>query len=162
MIFLDRIHKQLASQAPWLLHSSYLSRLLRFSIVGGIATLVQYLILIALVMASDFSPAIASTIGFVISSLVNYILNYSFTFKSSKPHTETLTRFLIISVCGLIINYLFMQIGTRAFNLHYLFVQLAATAATLLWNFSLNHLWSFRTTSEGPYTQHKRGEKQWK
>jgi putative flippase GtrA len=62
-----------------------LGRLVRFGLVGGVATAIQYVILVALVHAG-VAPPVGSAIGFVVSAFGNYLLNYHFTFRSRESH----------------------------------------------------------------------------
>ena len=115
-----------------------------FSGIGAFATAVQYAILVALVETIALEPTLASTIGFAASACLNYILNYHLTFTSTKPHAEAAAKFGTIAALGLLLNALIMAAGTRGLDVHYVVVQVAATAIVLLWNFTGNYLWSFR------------------
>jgi putative flippase GtrA len=116
----------------------------RFLLVGGLCTGLQYVLLVALVEGAALSPTLASTIGYLASSAVNYLLNYSFTFRSAAQHRQALPKFVLISSCGLILNGAVTFAGTALLGVqHYLVAQVAATCVTLLWNFFANHRWTF-------------------
>jgi putative flippase GtrA len=116
----------------------------RFLLVGGLCTGLQYVLLIALVEGAALSPTLASTIGYLASSAVNYLLNYSFTFRSAAQHRHALPKFVLISSVGLILNAAITFAGTALLGVqHYLLAQVAATCVTLLWNFFANHRWTF-------------------
>ena len=119
-----------------------------FSGIGALATAVQYAILVALVETIALEPTLASTIGFAASACLNYILNYHLTFTSAKPHAEAAAKFGVIAALGLLLNALIMAAGTRGLHVHYVVVQIAATAIVLLWNFTGNYLWSFREADD--------------
>lgn len=125
------------------LSHSILKRFSSFVIVGAIATVLQYVVLLTLVTTLEISPTIASAIGFTTSSLANYFLNYHFTFICKKPHENVILKFLIISMLGLSLNSILMFIGTEILIFHYMLVQVVATIAVLFWNFFGNHLWTF-------------------
>lgn len=118
-------------------------KFLKFLIVGGFCTALQYLILIALVEGLGVSATPASTVGYVVSSGLNYFLNYSFTFRSGAKHGRSLPRFLLITGCGLLLNGTVTYVGTVIFGLHYMIAQVAATIVALLWNFLANLQWTF-------------------
>jgi putative flippase GtrA len=120
-------------------------RFLRFALVGGIATGIQYLILITLVSSGLMGPVLASTIGFVVSTLANYQLNRSYTFGSTAAHGHTLPRFAVVALSGLSINAVLIWLFLSFVSLHYIIAQILATGGTLVWNFSLNHVWTFAT-----------------
>jgi putative flippase GtrA len=116
----------------------------RFLLVGGLCTGLQYVLLIALVEGAALSPTLASTVGYLASSAVNYLLNYSFTFRSAAQHRHALPKFVLISSVGLILNAAITFAGTALLGVqHYLLAQVAATCITLLWNFFANHRWTF-------------------
>ncbi len=115
----------------------------RFLLVGGLCTGLQYLLLVVLVEQVGFSATLASTIGYLASSVVNYFLNYSFTFNSTARHRHSLPRFLLISLCGLLLNGAITFIGTNVYAANYLVAQATATFVTLLWNFLVNLRWTF-------------------
>jgi putative flippase GtrA len=119
-----------------------LGRLLRFVLVGGVATGLQYVILIALVKGMGIWPAVASGVGFVISAVANYLLNYHFTFRSDRPHAPAVAKFMTLVAVGLSINIVLMQLLLGA-GWYYLFAQVCATAVVLVWNFAGNSVWTF-------------------
>ena len=114
-----------------------------FSGIGIVGTSGHYLTLVLLVELLNLKPQFATTFGFIIGALINYILNYRYTFRSTKQHRETLTKFLIIAVFGALINFAIMYVGTTHTGIHYLIVQITATSIVLLWNFTLNKVWTF-------------------
>ena len=120
----------------------HLSRFVRFAVVGGIATAIQYAILILLVRGFGMAPTPASSIGFVLSAVVNYLLNYRFTFQSNRPHAPAAAKFALLAGAGLLINAAIMHLMVAA-GVHYLLAQVCATAVVLFWNFIGNTLWTF-------------------
>jgi putative flippase GtrA len=111
--------------------------------IGAIGTIGHYATLIVLVQAIHFKPFIASTAGFVIGALINYILNYHLTFNSKKRHRDTLTKFFSVAGLGAVINAAIMAAGTYMFEVHYLIIQLTATCIVLTLNFTANKHWTF-------------------
>jgi len=114
-----------------------------FAGIGAVGTIVQYVTLAGLVEIAGIKPVLASAIGLVLGALVNYLLNYRFTFRSVKRHRETMPKFLAIALIGLLLNTLIMEIGTEMIRLHYLLAQVVATGLVLLWTFTGNRLWTF-------------------
>ena len=62
------------------------ARFTRFTLVGAVATSIQYIILMLLVDFLGVQPVLASSVGFVAGALGNYILNYHYTFQSTEQH----------------------------------------------------------------------------
>ena len=92
---------------------------------------------------------IAALLG--VGALINYILNYHFTFQSNKGHTEALAKFLIVAIFGAGINATIMYKGVENTDMNYLIVQVFATSVVLLWNFAVNKLWTFTHPATNQY-----------
>ena len=90
------------------------------------------------------NATLASSIGFVVSVIFNYLMHYSWTFAQPAPHGRTLVRYLAMVACGFGINALVMYVGVHGWALHYLITQALARVAVVLWNFTLSNLWVFR------------------
>jgi putative flippase GtrA len=121
---------------------THLSRFVRFSLVGGVATAIQYALLILLVRGFRMAPTPASSIGFVLSAVANYLLNYRFTFQSDRPHGPAAAKFGVLAGAGLLINAAIMHVMIGA-GVQYLIAQICATGVVLFWNFLGNSFWTF-------------------
>ena len=123
--------------------SKIIKQLLAFGVVGGLATVFQYCILFLGVEHFDFPPAESSAVGFFMSSILNYILNYRFTFKSSQKHISAIVKFYTVVLCGLTLNYCAMNLLISGLAVHYFSAQLISTILVFLLNYSLNAVWTF-------------------
>jgi putative flippase GtrA len=117
----------------------------RFILVGSVVALIQFSILFALVQYMEVKSLYASSLGFVISAVLNYILNYTFTFRSKANHRKALARFLAVASVGLVLNGTLMKIGTDILSIHYIYSQIGAIACVIIWNFFANRKWTFST-----------------
>ena len=124
-------------------HRGTIGQFMLYAGVGAIGTIGHYTTLIVLVEFWALDPVIASCLGFVVGALINYVLNYKFTFHSEKRHREALTKFLLVAIAGAGINGAIMYIGVENTQFNYLLVQIVATTAVLLWNYFVNKLWTF-------------------
>lgn len=120
------------------------SQMFSFASVGAAWTAVHYGLLIVLVEQAGIDAVWASTGSFVMGAIVNYGLNYRFTFRSNKPHRETMVKFFAIALTGLLINGAIMHVAINFLNWHYLPSQILATGVVFLWNFFANRSWTFR------------------
>lgn len=120
---------------------------LKFALIGGSATGIQYLILVLLTELAGINPVVSSTLGFMVSVAFNYLGNYYFTFTSAVPHRSAAPKFLVIASVGLVINALVMSILTEATAVPYLAAQVLATGAVMFWNFFLNRHWTYGATN---------------
>lgn len=114
-----------------------------FALIGLVGTAGHYAVLIGLVQSGIATPTVATTLGFAVGAVINYALNYRFTFASDRPHREALPRFLTVAATGAGLNYLVVRTGIDGFALHYMLAQVLATGLVLLWTFSINRLWTF-------------------
>lgn len=122
----------------WLLRR----RLVRFTAVGGAATLLQFSLLALFVEQLSISAVPASAAAFAISAGCNYWLNYRFTFASRDRHRRTLPKFVLVALIGLAINT--ASFTLLLFTFHYLAAQCLATLITLASNFALHQYWIYR------------------
>lgn len=131
---------------------THFHRFVRFALVGGLATAIQYVILILLVRGLEMAPTLASSLGFVLSAGVNYLLNYRFTFRSRRPHGPAVVKFGLLAGAGLLINAAVMHLLVAA-SVNYLLAQVGATGLVLFWNFIGNTLWTFGSEPVGERTR---------
>ncbi|HEY8034189.1 MAG TPA: phospholipid carrier-dependent glycosyltransferase [Methylobacter sp.] len=117
-------------------------KFMSFSLVGAIGTLAHYSILYALVESNGFNPVWASGWGALAGLIINYVLNYSLTFKSRQSHVQTFPKFALIASFGWCLNMALMTLLTQ--HLYYLYAQVVATIAILVWNFFANSFWTFQ------------------
>ena len=87
---------------------SRLSEILRFCIVGGIATCIQYGVYVVFVDAVGVKAVPSTLISYAVSFVFNYILSTYFTFHK-KPTTQNMVGF----ICSHAIN-MGMQTGIVA------------------------------------------------
>lgn len=118
-------------------------QLLRFTGIGGFCTVVQYIIMWLLTELLSIPPVTSSTVGYILSAILNFQLNKKHTFKSNKNNYEAIPRFIIVVLIGVFINGLSLEILIRTLNTHYLIAQIGATLITLIWNFFANRIWTF-------------------
>jgi len=120
------------------------ARFLRFAVVGGIATVIQSSILVALVELAHANKLIANAIGFVVAATANYLMNRYFTFVGTQSHMGYgMLKFAITSVIGLGINTIIFQ-TLMSFGLYYVIAWVLAVGITLIWNYSAARLIVFR------------------
>lgn len=125
-----------------------LKQFVKFLGVGSVSAIGHYGLLIGLVSGFGFDPVLSSAAGAFVGALINYALNYRFTFKSSQQHSETVSRFALIALLGLGLNTFLMWLGVDVLALHYLLAQILTTMLVIIWSFAGNRLWTFRPSSE--------------
>jgi len=120
------------------------ARFFRFAVVGGIATVIQFSILVALVELAHVNKLIANAIGFAFAATANYLMNRYFTFAGTQSHMGYgILKFAVTSVIGLGINTIIFQ-TLMSLGLWYVIAWVLATGLTLIWNYSAARLIVFR------------------
>lgn len=125
--------------------SDFSRKLLKFILVGGTATLTHILILFFLTETNVATPVYASAIGFAASSLLNYYMNYRYTFNSNVSHYTAITKFYIMAITGLFINTITFKFFMVILSVHPVIIQIPTTIIVLIWNFSVSYLWTFKS-----------------
>lgn len=112
-------------------------QLIRFGIVGAIAFLIDYAIMIALTELAGINYLISSGISFTISVIVNYILSVTLVFKRKKDANKSkeFIIFVCLSVVGLGLNQLLMYIQVDLLSIYYMIAKIVATAVVMVYNF---------------------------
>lgn len=119
------------------------SSFMRFLLVGGTATALHYLIMFALLHWQMCDKLVASGVGFALSAVFNYLANAFFTFRSGHTHAESLPRFVATMSAGLAINTGVLASLTWL-GLPTAVAQVLATGVVLVWNYTINAVWTFR------------------
>lgn len=119
-------------------------KLLKFTLTGGLATFVHYLIFALGTSIFYYSAAISSGIGALCGAIFSYVMNYFYTFNSSVNHSKSVALFSIMVFTGLFINTFILYIAVDVFQNNKWVFQIFATAVVFLWNFWLSKNWVFR------------------
>ena len=111
-------------------------QLIKFGIVGVIATVVDLGVLMLLKEILGIDVLISSAISFSVSVIANYILSMLFVFKSSQnSKIKEFIIFVLLSIGGLLLNQFIMWIGTEFISVYYLWVKVFAMFFVPIYNF---------------------------
>ncbi len=117
---------------------------IKFVIVGGLTTAINFTIYSVLVLAGLHYLG-AAVIAFVIATLNSYLLNRRWTFRSKSARTRQFIKFLLVQSGGLTVNLvaLALLVEFGGFHDHKLIAQLLANALVVVTNFAGNKFWTF-------------------
>ena len=118
-------------------NNTLFKQILKFGVVGTIAFLIDYLVLILCKEVFGLSVLLSAAIGFTVSVIFNYILSIKFVFEVNDKHDSkrNFILFIVFSVIGLGLTELIMWFGTDIVKIHYLIVKIIATGIVMVFNF---------------------------
>ena len=114
------------------------SQLIKFGLVGGIAFLIDYGIMVFLTEVFKIPSLISAAISFTVSVIFNYIASVKWVFdvdKEKNSKTKELVVFILLSIVGLGINELIMWIMDKKFGIYYMISKIVATIEVMCYNF---------------------------
>ncbi len=121
-----------------------------YALVGVVASLAHYAVLVALVELGAMHPVPAALTGYVVGGVVSYRLNRRHTFASERPHREAAWRFALVALVGFGLTYLLMRLFVERLGAPYLPAQLVTTILIMFVSFAINRLWTFAHGPAGP------------
>ena len=114
------------------------SQLIKFGLVGGIAFLIDYGIMVFLTEVFKIPSLISAAISFTVSVIFNYIASVKWVFdvdKEKNSKTKELVVFILLSIVGLGINELIMWVMDKEFGIYYMISKIVATIVVMCYNF---------------------------
>ena len=116
---------------------SLISKIFRFVVVGGIATIIDFVFLYIFKELFNFNLVLANTLAFIISVTYNYIASIKWVFDIDKNKNSKIQFLLFItfSVIGLILNNIFIYLFTDIMGIYYLISKIIATLFVMIFNF---------------------------
>ena len=113
------------------------NKILKFAIVGGIATLIDFIFLYIFKEFLNMDVIIANTLSFIISVTYNYIASIVWVFDINKEKNKKIQfiLFILFSIFGLVLNNIILYILTDIFNMYYLISKVVATLFVMIFNF---------------------------
>lgn len=112
-------------------------QIIKFGIVGGLAFLIDYGIMVLCKEIFGFNVLISAGFGFTVSVIFNYIASVKWVFNVNENNSKSkqFITFIIFSIIGLIITEIIMYIGTDIMKISYLIVKVGATLIVMVFNF---------------------------
>ena len=114
-----------------------LIQIFKFAIVGGIATIIDFVFLYVFREFCHFPVLVSNTLSFCISVIYNYIASVKWVFDVNKEKNakKQFVIFIIFSVIGLILNNIIMWITVDFLSIYYLLAKVIATVIVMVFNF---------------------------
>ena len=123
-----------------------IEQILKFGVVGIIATVIDFGVLYVLSQPLGMNPVISAGISFCVSLVFNYVasMRYVFTHREDMSRSREFVIFLVLSLIGLAINEAIMAAGVAFLGSSALAVmgtKVLATAIVMVWNFVSRKKW---------------------
>ena len=114
-----------------------IAQFMKFGIVGVIAFLIDYGLMVALTEFFGVPYLISHTISFTVSVVFNYVASMRYVFErrdDMSRHREFII-FVVLSIIGLILNDLFMWLFVSVWLIDYRIAKIIVTVLVAIWNF---------------------------
>ncbi len=123
-----------------------IEQILKFGVVGIIATVIDFGVLYVLSQPLGMDPVISAGISFCVSLVFNYVasMRYVFTHREGMSRPREFVIFLVLSLIGLAMNEAIMAAGVAVLGNSALAVmgtKVLATAIVMVWNFVSRKKW---------------------
>lgn len=114
-----------------------IAQFMKFGIVGVIAFIIDYGVMIFLTEVFGVPYLISTTISFVVSVIFNYFASMRFVFKrkDDMSRRREFIIFVVLSVCGLAINDVLMWLMVDSLFIDYRLSKIVVTVVVAVWNF---------------------------
>lgn len=117
---------------------------IRYWLSGSLATLIHFAVLILAIEHYRIDPVLASALGFCLAAIINYPLQFFWTFKVKKPFLQFFLRYLGTSLITLAINNEIFWLVLKQLSSNYLIAQLIASGTIIFLNTLLTHYYIYK------------------
>lgn len=114
-------------------------------VVSGLLALSGHLLVLTLLVEGwAMNVTLATSLGFCVGLLVNYIIQHQWVFRVDGAHRTLFTRFVSVTLLTFALNILLFRLAYERFGLSYLLAQVTATGVIFIANFVINVRYTFR------------------
>lgn len=118
---------------------------LRFGVIGGLAAITHYSVVMLLLHLSQLPLAYANLLAFIVAFWVSYFGHRHFTFQAQAlSHRQTLPKFVLVATLGFIFNESLLLISHQYLNISLSILVVFAIFMTAIFTFVLNRFFAFQ------------------
>lgn len=112
-------------------------QIFKFVIVGGIATILDWILYFILYNFLKINPLVANIISFSISTIYNYWASTKWVFEVNKNKSKNrmFIEFIIFSAIGLGLTEILLWIGISILSINAMIIKIIATVIVMVFNF---------------------------
>ncbi|WLR52631.1 GtrA family protein [Bacillus tianshenii] len=125
-------------------NKTFLSKFLRYSVVGIVCTSIYFLCMFLCVEMLYLRPVLGASISFIIMTIFSFLLNKKYTFGGRYTHTQ-FVKFTTVSSIGFVMNTGIIYTIVAILSFHYIIGEIATTLIIPFVNFFLNNYWTFNS-----------------
>lgn len=113
------------------------TQIFKFLIVGGIATIIDWIIYYIMSNIFNISPFISNVISFSVAVIYNYraSIKWIFVVNKQKYLKRIFFEFIILSIVGLLLTEILLFLFINIFNIKNMVAKIAATIIVMIFNF---------------------------
>ena len=114
-----------------------LLQIFKFVIVGGTATILDWIIYYICYNFFHIEPLIANIISFTISVIYNYIASVTWVFDVNKEKSKVriFIEFIVFSILGFLLSEFLLWLGIHKLGLNAMLVKILSTIIVMVFNF---------------------------
>ena len=120
-----------------ILNNKLFKQLFRFGIVGTLAFIIDYSVMVFSKEVLNLYVLIAVALGFLISVIFNYwaSVKFVFTVKQNRSKTKEFIIFVFLSAIGLLLTEISMWFGVEVLKINYMIVKIFVSIIVTIFNF---------------------------
>lgn len=109
---------------------------IRFTIAGGLGFVIDYGLMILLKETFGMHYLLATTLSFIVSVVVNYLLCAYWVFQGTDTKSGGVKlAFIVTSGIGLGLNALFMYLFVDVMHINYMIAKIISVILVMIWNY---------------------------
>lgn len=127
---------------PWIVQS------IKFLIVGFVNSTFGLAIIFGLIYWGRMEPLWANVIGYAVGLSIGFLLNRSWTFKSTKSTYSQIVRYFFAFVCSFGLNLAVLECLRRSSDLNIYLIQIISVASYSVAMFFICRFYVFSTKTQ--------------
>ncbi|VAW20111.1 hypothetical protein MNBD_BACTEROID01-281 [hydrothermal vent metagenome] len=133
----SNIYQALYLKSPGFIQKVLDEQFIRFTIIGGATASIDYGIMYCLIEVFSINYLIATGIGFIVGSVLNYLLSILWVFERGRYKNQTIefSLFLLFTLIGFVLNHLVMWVGVDFLYISYMIVKIFSLVVITLFNY---------------------------
>ena len=126
-----------------------LGEMVRFGVIGIVATFVHVGMVVFLVEVPDLEPVWANVLAFLTALSVSYFGNFHWTFAAEGQHGRRVPRFVCTQTFGFASSQTIMFVVVEVLRMHYGIALTAVLMTVPLVSYLLSRKWVFAHSGPG-------------